>query len=291
MTVPSPSFPTNLYEVLNVSQTATSREIRQAYRKRALECHPDKLTSNRDHVEDSHSQYITPYLPPFSVLHDATQLLLDPVRRHLYNVSQLLYDVRSRGRCASDEVYFLLHSTRVTELDTSHLCKKLISELSEVNAGVEVFPGGITSFTKEFEVVSSDGTHEHHSVWATTDVDDDMVFSLLGEEKGDTVPVCPNIPQYLWCRFECRCGGSYLIEIPFTAAFSFKPTTPSQHSIILYGLKVVHVECESCSLVITVNNVPFINHFTSSEGTDREGVNRFSYSNDIEKRYRDLFPK
>ena len=61
------------YEVLGVSKTATADEIKQAYRRKAKECHPD-LHPNDKTAEER-----------FKELNEANEVLSDPDKRARYD--------------------------------------------------------------------------------------------------------------------------------------------------------------------------------------------------------------
>jgi DnaJ-class molecular chaperone len=63
------------YEVLGVGRTATPEEIRKAYKKLCLDCHPDRNPGDPD-AEDRFKQVSAAY-----------QTLSDPKRRKMYDVS------------------------------------------------------------------------------------------------------------------------------------------------------------------------------------------------------------
>lgn len=60
------------YKILGVPKTATTEEIKRAYRKLAHEYHPDK---NKDHVDGGR----------FKEINEAYQILSDPIKRKQYD--------------------------------------------------------------------------------------------------------------------------------------------------------------------------------------------------------------
>lgn len=72
----SPPIEINPYEVLSIPKTASSSEIRTAYRKLALQWHPDKHPSNK---EEAHIK--------FQEIAFAYAILSDDVRRRRYDTT------------------------------------------------------------------------------------------------------------------------------------------------------------------------------------------------------------
>lgn len=68
----------DLYQILKVSPTATSNEIKKAYRKRAMLFHPDR---NPGHGRE----YIETIGREMRKLNKAKEILLDPARRSVYD--------------------------------------------------------------------------------------------------------------------------------------------------------------------------------------------------------------
>lgn len=66
----------NHYDVLGVDRDATEQEIRQAFRRKAAECHPDRHNGDKSKEEQ------------FKALAIAKTILLDPRRRALYDAGQ-----------------------------------------------------------------------------------------------------------------------------------------------------------------------------------------------------------
>ena len=61
------------HEILNVTKDASSEEIKKAYRKLALECHPDRNPGNKAAEER------------FKEISEAYSVLSDPEKRDRYN--------------------------------------------------------------------------------------------------------------------------------------------------------------------------------------------------------------
>jgi len=84
-------FP-DYYNVLNVDKTATTEEIRQAYKKESLRTHPDRL-ANASPAETKRAT------ERFQVVADAYYVLSDPTRRREYDA---LYTSRSHSDRTDD---------------------------------------------------------------------------------------------------------------------------------------------------------------------------------------------
>ncbi len=61
------------YEILEISHTATSDEVKKAYRKKAMQFHPDKNPGNKEAEEK------------FKEAAEAYSVLIDPEKRPLYD--------------------------------------------------------------------------------------------------------------------------------------------------------------------------------------------------------------
>ncbi|KAH0836588.1 hypothetical protein J3R83DRAFT_8288 [Lanmaoa asiatica] len=70
---------TNLYEALGLSRNATTEEVRRAYRRKALETHPDRLPQGASPAEKSASEDL------FRKVNNAYEVLSDPQSRAAYD--------------------------------------------------------------------------------------------------------------------------------------------------------------------------------------------------------------
>ncbi|BBO75663.1 hypothetical protein DSCW_30800 [Desulfosarcina widdelii] len=85
------------YRILGIRETASPREIKQAYRSRALHLHPDTSRDTKDSVRR------------FQELHDAYQTLRDPALRDVYDAGR-----RQRSRWHEHPMRFLSADGRAT---------------------------------------------------------------------------------------------------------------------------------------------------------------------------------
>ncbi|KAG6891260.1 hypothetical protein C0995_008512 [Termitomyces sp. Mi166 len=70
---------TNLYETLEISKTATPEEVRKAYKKKALETHPDRLGPGVSSADKAHHEEL------FRKVNNAYEVLRDPQNRRIYD--------------------------------------------------------------------------------------------------------------------------------------------------------------------------------------------------------------
>ena len=76
-----PSYPKltdSYYKVLNLSQAASTEEIKKAYKKRSLQLHPDKLAQRGKVLTDADRQ-------AFLRIKESYDTLSDPTSRGLYD--------------------------------------------------------------------------------------------------------------------------------------------------------------------------------------------------------------
>ncbi|KAJ3707908.1 hypothetical protein LUZ61_011613 [Rhynchospora tenuis] len=96
----------SLYEILGVERTATQQEIKKAYRKLALQLHPDKNPGD----EDASSK--------FQLLQKVISILGDEEKRTLYDQTGITDDDALVGDAAADlRDYFRAMYKKVTEED------------------------------------------------------------------------------------------------------------------------------------------------------------------------------
>ncbi|KAJ4473670.1 hypothetical protein J3R30DRAFT_3510749 [Lentinula aciculospora] len=69
----------DLYDILHITREATSEEIRKAYKKRALQTHPDRLPANYTPAEKAAAE------DKFRKVNNAYEILKDPQKRQSYD--------------------------------------------------------------------------------------------------------------------------------------------------------------------------------------------------------------
>jgi len=77
--MPTTSFK-NLYDVLGIDREASADDIRRAYRKKALETHPDKLDPSASEEEKQNAER------QFHKVHEAFEILGDPIKRKAHDI-------------------------------------------------------------------------------------------------------------------------------------------------------------------------------------------------------------
>ncbi|KAF4972225.1 hypothetical protein FZEAL_9632, partial [Fusarium zealandicum] len=79
--------PPNYYAVLEVSDTATTQQIRDAYKRAALKTHPDRVaTDSPERAERTRK---------FQIVNDAYFTLSDPTRRRDYDAQRKLFNTQT----------------------------------------------------------------------------------------------------------------------------------------------------------------------------------------------------
>jgi len=86
-----PTSTTTFYDILGIEQSASADDVRRAYRKRALETHPDKLEPGASEAEKQDAEQ------QFHKVHEAFQTLGDAVKRKAY-------DMRLRARASPQSI-------------------------------------------------------------------------------------------------------------------------------------------------------------------------------------------
>jgi curved DNA-binding protein CbpA len=71
---PSHALMATLYQTLGVDEHATDEEIKRAYRKAAMRCHPDRNAGNEDSAREQ-----------FHAVKEAYAILSDPAQREVYD--------------------------------------------------------------------------------------------------------------------------------------------------------------------------------------------------------------
>jgi DnaJ family protein A protein 5 len=158
---------TSYYELLGVERTATEEEIKKAYRRKALELHPDR---NYGHVERTTKL--------FAEVQVAYEILSEPQERAWYDSheGQIL-----RGDNGGTEEHFE-HNMRVTTADD------ITRMLRKFHGGIDFSdsPSGFFGFLREtFETLARE--EEAAADWEGTDVIDYPSFGHRDDTYEDVV--------------------------------------------------------------------------------------------------------
>jgi DnaJ domain len=85
----------NFYEILNVSITASTEEIRKSYKKLALQYHPDRDPSNKEKATAE-----------FKQISEAYEVLSDTNKRQLYDQQQIGISYSLNNRAPNPSPFF-----------------------------------------------------------------------------------------------------------------------------------------------------------------------------------------
>ncbi|KAG8927864.1 hypothetical protein FRC03_008391 [Tulasnella sp. 419] len=172
----SSKFP-NYYELLSVPRTATTEEIRTAYKKESLKSHPDRLKNPTPEERKAATER-------FQAVADAYYVLSDPTRRREYDI---LLSSRSS-------------STRSSDPSAS---ANFFAEFAKFFSGAAA--GG----------ASSSGTENKEKAQAGPGVaperpDAEFVFADVFEELL-TPEVQKRVPWWTWAGAVCGAGIGFII--------------------------------------------------------------------------------
>lgn len=108
----------NYYEILEISKTSTTKEIKKKYYKLALKYHPDKNNSTNDATEK------------FKLLSEAYTILSNPKKRFLYDI-HLFLNLKPNTIILSDNDIELIHKYYLSFVQSSE-CKLFMTLISSL---------------------------------------------------------------------------------------------------------------------------------------------------------------
>jgi molecular chaperone DnaJ len=119
---------TNLYEILGLTKKATTEDIKKAYRKLAMEYHPDKTNGDKDKEE------------LFKEISNAYKILTDPIKRKDYDMFGIV-DENDLAYESMNDIFANLFST-VTQAPggfrSSMNFEDIMGEINNMNCEVHV---------------------------------------------------------------------------------------------------------------------------------------------------------
>lgn len=172
---------TSYYELLSVERSATDDEIKKAYRRKALELHPDRNYGNVEHATKL-----------FAEVQAAYEVLSDPQERAWYDSHEAAI---LRGDDGGEEGAQYEYNTKVTSADD------IARLLSRFNKNVEFTdsPSGFFGYLREtFEQLAKE--EEIAGQWENVDVPEYPTFGHQDDDYEDVVR-----PFYqAWMSFSTR---------------------------------------------------------------------------------------
>ena len=145
----------NLYEVLNLSSSATENEIKKAYRKLSLKYHPDRHTSS-SHSKDQLTRF-------FQVLSKVHFILTDKDKRSFYDTTGLIDKEDCLDSEADWDDYFRALFPKVTRKDIDSFIEKYIGsddEIADVKKYYLQFEGDMDKMSECIISFDEDRTRE-----------------------------------------------------------------------------------------------------------------------------------
>lgn len=165
---PAQETKTSYYELLGVQRTATEEELKKAYRRKALELHPDRNFGDEEKATKT-----------FAEVQAAYEVLSDPQERAWYDSheSSIL-----RGDTAGGEDAPTYQNVRMTSADDlARMVRKFNSNVEFTDA-----PSGFFGFVREtFEQLATE--EEAAAQWEDVDVREYPTFGHKDDEHDDVV--------------------------------------------------------------------------------------------------------
>ena len=125
----------SLYEVLGVAKNSTQKEIKQAYRKRAQETHPDREGGCEDEFHKVQQAYEVLSKPSKREQYDETGEF-DTGPDNIESMAAALIITTFRQKLMESDMRFADYAEKVT-VHIKNSTRKLKRELSEIERGVE----------------------------------------------------------------------------------------------------------------------------------------------------------
>lgn len=168
---PAPEAKTSYYELLGAARTATEDELKKAYRRKALELHPDRNFGNEEQATKT-----------FAEVQAAYEVLSDPQERAWYDSHESSILRGEDGGAGGDAAAPTYQNVRMTTAD------ELARLVRKFNSGVEFTdaPSGFFGFVREtFEQLAKE--EEAAGQWEDVDVREYPTFGHKDDGHDDVV--------------------------------------------------------------------------------------------------------
>ena len=166
---PDVEVKTSYYDLLGVQRQATEDEIKKAYRKKALELHPDRNYGNEEDATRT-----------FAEVQAAYEVLSDPQERAWYDSHESAI-LRGDDRSGQDEAPTYQNVRITTADDLARMVRKFNSNVDFTDA-----PSGFFGFIREtFDQLAKE--EEIAANWEDADVPDYPTFGHKDDDYDDVV--------------------------------------------------------------------------------------------------------
>ncbi|XP_065372561.1 DPH4 homolog [Calliphora vicina] len=263
----STTKPSNFYEILNASNTATADELKSNYKQLILQCHPDKL---QQQLENTHNKLVTKNSneaannnSEFVAITEAWNCLKDPVKRKHYDAEQLLNKFQTHNNIYAH----IKLSEMKKQLNTGEYFQdneeeqkvmvepKIIKESEEESETKYLYTydcrcGGQYIVDESAEQYCGSGNHDHHHHHRETQIKSNDNNGV--DDDADSTQNNKNSPN----KVENN-GGSTAAAVAGSEGVVFvqhnhHADDDDEQEVDDEGGELI-VECSECSLVIILN--------------------------------------
>jgi len=190
----------SFYEVLGVAPTASTNEIKKAYRKLALKYHPDKNRSIANNIDRTKANN------QFLLINEAYNILSKPETRALYDSGRLGAEELGREDFPCEELYqmycdiqtiqALFHELMANKESLFELETEFVQHLKEAKLDIGDMYANEQGFEEEIAAMESSifGATDHNTREILEDLEEDLAAEYLSDD--DIIHIRRNPQQW-----------------------------------------------------------------------------------------------